>query len=163
MMQTPICVFCAKTNVLCDNCEKKIKDGAISKFDVDFSKYLYEKYDELDIEYVSSFLTKDFAILFFKGEVGTIVGKGGRNALELGKRFGKRVKVINLNMDIKQIISDILYPVTLLGMNTIFTSGGEISKIRLPKREMMRIPIDISSMEKILNNLLHKKIRITFE
>ena len=162
-MQTPICTFCAKTNVLCGHCEKKLKEGKISQTDIEISKYLYDKYPELNLEYVSSFITKDMAILFFKGNIGPIVGKGGREVLELGKKIGKRIKIINLDADIKKIISDIIYPVTLVGINTIFTNDGEISKIRLAKSDLMRIPFDINSLEKILFNLLNKKIRVAFE
>jgi len=162
-MQTPICEFCAKTDVLCEHCEKKMREGTISQFDVNFSKELYEKHGQLDIEYVSSFNAKDALVLFFKGDVGVIVGRGGRGALELGRKFGKRVKIINLNSDIKKVISDIIYPVNLLGLNTIFTADGEISKVRFSKRDLVKIPFDISSIEKILFKLLNKKIRIVFE
>ena len=162
-MQTPICEFCAKTDTLCGNCEKKLKDGTLTKLDVDFIKYLYERHLSLDIEYVSSFAARDAVVLFFKGEVGAIVGRGGKSAMELSKKFGKRVKVINLNNDIKKVISDIIYPVTLMGINTVFTQEGEVSKIRLAKKEMMSIPFDISSLEKILFNLMQKRIRISFE
>jgi transcription antitermination factor NusA-like protein len=162
-MQTPICTFCAKTSVLCDHCEKNLKEGKISQIDVDLSKYLYEKHTDLELEYVSSFNARDSVVLFFKGDIGRIVGKGGRSVLELSKKFGKRVKIINLNEDIKKVISDIIYPVSLLGINSVFTNDGEISKIRLEKKDLMRIPFDISSLEKILFQLLHKKIRIVFE
>jgi len=162
-MQTPICEFCAKTDTLCGNCEKKLRDGTLSRLDVDLSKYLYEKHPDLDLEYVSSFAARDAIVLFFKGEIGAIVGRGGKNAMELSKKFGKRVKIINLNTDIKKVISDIIYPVTLMGVNTVFTQKGEVSKIRLAKREMMSIPFDISSLEKILFNLMQKRIRISFE
>lgn len=162
-MQTPICEFCAKTDTLCGNCEKKLRDGALTKLDVDFIKYLYERHPDLDIEYVSSFAARDAVILFFKGEIGAIVGKGGKSAMELSKKFSKRVKIINLNNDIKKVISDITYPVTLMGINTVFTQEGEVSRIRLSKREMMSIPFDISSLEKILFSLMQKRIRISFE
>jgi len=162
-MQTPICTFCAKTNVLCDYCEKKLQEGKISQLDVELSKYLYEKYNELDMKYISSFNARDSIVLFFKGDIGPIVGKGGRSVLELSKKFGKRVKIIDLNADIKKIISDIIYPVSLLGINAVFTNEGEISKIRLDKKDLMRIPFDINSLEKILFQLLQKKIRVVFE
>jgi transcription antitermination factor NusA-like protein len=164
-MQTPICVFCAKTNTLCGNCDKKIKEGTLSQFDVDLSKYLYDKFGELDLEYVSSFLAKDMVVLFFRGNIGPIVGKAGRGALEIGRTLGngKRVKIINLKNDIKKIISDIIYPVTLVGINSVFSGDGEVSKIRFLRRDMARIPFEINSMEKILSKLLNKRIAIVFE
>ncbi|MEM2974719.1 MAG: hypothetical protein QW112_03820 [Candidatus Micrarchaeia archaeon] len=162
-MQIPICTFCVKADTLCTHCEGKLREGRISQLDVELSKYLYEKYGHLDIEYVSSFSTKDMAILFFKGNIAPIVGREGRGALEIGERIGKKVKIIDLNRDIKKVISDIIYPVALLGLNTIFTNEGEVSKIRLAKKDLVRIPFDINSMEKVLLGLMQRRIKIAFE
>lgn len=162
-MQTPVCSFCAKTDVLCEHCESRLKNKEISELDVEISKYLIDKYSEIEVEYVSSFQAKDFLLLFFKGNVGAIVGKNGKGAFEIGKKFGKKVKIIKLDSDTHQIITDIITPVELLGVNTLFTGEKEVYKIRLAKKDMVRIPFDIDSLQKILMKILKKEVQFVFE
>ena len=162
-MKTPICEICARTDTMCGSCETRLRGREINQADVDISKLLYKKYAEINAEYLSSFLTRDFAILSFRGNAGAIVGRGGRGAAEISTMIRKKVKIINLDNDVKKIISDILHPAILIGINEIFASDGEIYKIRVGKKDLSRLPIEIGSLEKLFMNILSKKVRVVFE
>lgn len=162
-MKTPICEICARTDTMCGSCETRLRGGEINQADVEISKLLYKKYAEIDAEYLSSFLTRNFAILSFRGNAGAIVGRGGRGAAEISTMISRKVKIINLDNDTKKIISDILHPAILVGINEIFATDGEIYKVRIRKKDFPRLPIDLGSLEKLFMNILSKRVRIVFE
>ena len=162
-MRTIICSFCAKSGVLCPACEAKLKSGEITKEDIEICKYLYSRFENVDAEYIGSFSTKNFLILLMKGDVGSIVGKSGKGVQEMKKKFGKKIKIINLDMDKNGIVSDLIYPATLIGINLLFKEGKEVLRIRIKKDDLMKIPIDITSLNKILSNIFKKDVLISFE
>lgn len=163
-MITPFCSICLKSGVLCQACEDRLK-GQLSQFDYDVCRYLCEKFDEVNtnVEYVSSFLAGNVALLFMRGNVGSIIGHDGTGVKELAAKFGKRIKIINVGSDIKTMIVDIINPLELLGINKLFKDGRERYKIRISKKNFMRLSFDITSLEKVLSRLLNADVMIAFE
>lgn len=162
-MRTPVCSVCAKSNALCQSCESKIKKGELAPVDVELSNFFHERYKDLDAEFVGSFTTKDFIILFMRGKVGAVVGRGGRGVSEISHKLGKRVKIVNLDDDIRRIASEIVFPAAVLGINTLFKENKEVVKVRIAKKNFGRIPIDITSLERVFLKLFSKTVQITFE
>lgn len=163
-MIAPFCSICLRSGVLCPACERKIKDqNQVSQFDYDVCRYLNEKFIDSNVEYVSSFLAGNVAILFMKGSVGAVIGREGSGARELSAKLGKRIKIINADSDMKNTISGIINPLELLGINTLFKNGVETCKIRVSKKNFAHISFDITSLEKILANLMKKQVMISFE
>ncbi len=163
LLKSPLCSFCIDSGTLCNACEKKLEDGMVTKLDLELIKFLNEKYHDFDVEYLSSFEGRDIIIIFMKGDIGGIVGKGGKGALELKKIFGKKIKIINMNGKIKEVVSDIIHPIKLVGINTVYKADKELIKIRFLKKDFAKMPIDINSLKKILFNLFDKDIEIVFE
>lgn len=163
-MIIPFCSICLKSGVLCQACEDKLK-GQLSRFDYDVCKYLCEKFGGVNanIEYVSSFLAGNMALLFVRGNVGSIIGHDGTGVKELAAKVGKRIKIVNLNSDMKTAIEDIINPLELLGINKLFKDGSEFYKIRISKKNFMQLSFDLTSLEKILEHLMNKRVMIAFE
>jgi len=165
-IKTPFCSVCLKSGVTCAACESNIKEK-YSQFDFDICKYLYEKFSKhnikSDLEYITSFRTKDAAILFMRGDIGSVIGHRGNGVKEISQKFGKRIKVVNLNNNIKDVISDIINPLELLGINKIFKDGTEKYKIRVSKKNIMQISFDIPTLEKVLNFLFNADVLLSFE
>ena len=162
-MKTPFCTLCLQSNVLCDFCDSKLSRGELTQLDIDLSNYLSENHDGLDAEYLSSFSSDKVLILFMRGDVGRVVGAGGKGAIKLSRLQNKRVKIINLGADLKSIISAILYPAKLVGVNTLFKDGSELSRVRVSRKESLRIPFDRKSLENVLAKVTAKKVRLVFE
>jgi transcription antitermination factor NusA-like protein len=92
-----------------------------------------------------------------------VIGREGSGARELSAKLGKRIKIINADSDLKNTIADIINPLELLGINTLFKNGAETCKIRVSKKNFAHISVDITSLEKILANLMKKQVMISFE
>lgn len=164
-MLTPICSECAKSGsveALCSACAAKLSSGQISEQDIAISNFLHTRYPELNIEFLSSFSTQKFLVLFMRGKVARIIGDGSSIAA-LEERVGKRIKIINIDHDVRRIVSDLIYPATLIGVNTLFGCGEESYKIRIAKEDLGRFPFEINALRPLLSMALKKEVQILFE
>jgi transcription antitermination factor NusA-like protein len=157
-MKTPFCDFCLKTNVLCKSCEERSKRNS-TEFKV--AKYLHDKFNDLDCELVSAQEIKDYCILFMKGEIKKIIGKEGKGVKEISKIANKKIKIIDLNSSREKIVEDLINPAKLSGISEVYGSK-EIVKVVIPKSDLVKLPFDITSIERILSEIFKKETKISF-
>lgn len=165
-METPICGICAKSETLCSGCKAKLKSGKITELDIQISSLLYKINEEHNLSLASFERAVDLGkvvLIFTKGDVGVLIGKEGKVVSKLSSALGKRVRIAQHSGDVKKTISDIIMPVRLLGVNTIFSPQGDYYRVRVPKSDLYAMPIDITSLEKILKSIMDAKVEISFE
>ncbi len=162
-MTLPICDICAKAGVLCNACELKLKEGRISKLDVELSKALYEVGGG-EIGFEGAIDTdKVIIVLAPKNDIGKIIGKGGDNIRLLSNKFGKQLRVIGTG-DMESAIYDFVAPAKILGINTVYKQNGEITKrVRIDKKDKKKLRMDIDEIQKVVESVTNDKIEITFE
>ncbi len=102
-------------------------------------------------------------LIFTRGDVGVLIGRDGKVVSELSHRLGKKVRIAEYTGDVKKTISDVVMPVKLIGINTIYSGGTKIQKVRLLRSEMRNLPVDIDTLEKALQSILGSKVLIQFE
>ncbi len=165
-METPICGTCAKTEELCSACRSKLKQGEITELDVQVSELLYKINEEHNLSLASFSRAIDLGkvvLILTKGEVGILIGREGKVVSRLSSALGKRVRIAQHSGDVKKTIGDIITPAKLLGINTIYAQGGQFYRIRVPKSDQHALPIDIPSLEKVLNSIMGAQVQISFE
>ncbi|OIO21481.1 hypothetical protein AUJ17_02305 [Candidatus Micrarchaeota archaeon CG1_02_47_40] len=165
-MKTPICELCGKTATLCSACRSKLKNGRITETDFRVATFLYQLNEGYNISGASFEHALDLGrvvLILTSGNVGLLIGKEGRVVSELSMHLGKKVRIAECSGDMKKTISDILLPVELLGINTVYTKDGECCRVRLPKAQIMRLPMDLDSLERILKSLLKKEVKLSLE
>lgn len=165
-METPICGICAKSEELCSGCRAKLKRGEITELDVQVSGLLYKINEEHNLSLASFTKAVDLGrvvLILTKGDVGVLIGRQGTVVSQLSSALGKRVRVAQHTGDMKKTIGDIIMPARLLGINTIYAPGGQCYRVRVPKTDQHAIPIDIPSLEKVLNSIMGSEVKISFE
>ncbi|MFH1285437.1 MAG: KH domain-containing protein [Candidatus Micrarchaeota archaeon] len=165
-MKTPICELCAKSGALCSGCEEKQKNGVITELDVTVSNLLYKLKDKYTLDSVQMVKALDLGrviLILTKSDVGVLIGKEGKVVSELSQTLGKKVRIAESTTDVKKAIYDILTPVKLLGVNTVYKNGETFYKVRILKSEIRHLPMDINTLEKALNSLMGSKVAIIFE
>lgn len=162
-MSLPICAICAKTGVLCNVCEEKLRDGKISELDVELSKILYEKGDG-ELGFDRAIDTKKFIIILTKKEnIGKIIGKSGDNIRQLSKELGKQVRVISTG-DLQQTIYDFVAPARILAINTVYRPDGTtLQRVKINKKDKKRLRMNVKEIEKLITSLFNDKVEISFE
>ncbi len=157
-MKTSFCDFCLKTNVLCKSCEERSKKNNL---EFKIAKHLYDKFKDLDCELISVYEIKDFCILLMKGEVKKIIGTKGRGAREISEIIGKKIKIIDLGSSREKMIEDLINPAELSSISEVYGSK-EIIKVVIPRSNLLKLPFDITSIEKILSDIFGKETKIYF-
>ncbi|MGQ9788415.1 MAG: hypothetical protein ACUVQM_03790 [Candidatus Hadarchaeaceae archaeon] len=167
-MQTPICKICLKSGILCQGCSQKIKEGKISKLELNVSLALFElskKHKELDQLIFKRAIDFDgLAILVVgAGQIPLLVGRRGKIVQELEKILKTKVRIIEEGSNEKKLIQDLLTPADVLGINILYTKSGDEHRVRVPHQHIRRLPTKKEKLEAALNKLTNKNYTIIFE
>ena len=168
-MKVPICSFCLKSGMYCSTCREKIERGEVSPLDLEVAKHLLElegRFPNLkDAEFRGAIETNNLIIIVVgSGEISNFIGPKGKIVRVLSDALRKKVRVIEGSSSTKKTIEDLLSPVGVLGVNTIWLPDGTLEKkVRVKKSDGRRLPTNVSSLEDIVYKITNEKIRIVFE
>jgi len=165
-MKTPVCDSDLKEGELCESCRKKLSDGRITQLDFDVALILYRINDRYNITNASFYKALDLGrvvLVLTRGEVGLLIGKQGKVVSEISASLGKKVRIAEASGDVKKTIADIIMPARLLGINKVFHEGREMTKVRIAREDLVHLPLDMGSLEKVLRSLLEDEVKISFE
>jgi len=159
---------CLKSSILCLGCENKVKEGKISPLDVKISRILFDlaKNDRgIDsINFKRSIEADDLiVILVEKGEISNVVGKGGRVVHRLEEALNSKIRVIEEGADIRKQVQDVLTPAKVLGINILYSGGGEEYRVRIPRAHLKLLPVSIDTFQAFFRKLTNKNIKLVFE
>jgi transcription antitermination factor NusA-like protein len=156
-MKTPFCEFCLKTGILCKSCEERRNSCGF-----EIAKYLYDKFKNLNCELISIYEIKDYCILFMKGEIGPVIGSGGRAIREMSHISKRKIKIIDICSEREKIAEDLINPARLKEIREVY-GKKEMLLVAIPKSDLARLPFDIGSIERILSDAFRKETKIAFE
>ena len=160
--------MCLKSSILCLGCENKVKEGKISPLDVKISRILFDlaKNDRgIDsINFKRAIEADDLiVILVGKGEISNVVGKGGRVVHRLEEALNSKIRVIEEGADIRKQVQDVLTPAKVLGINILYSGGGEEYRVRIPRAHLKLLPASIDTFQAFFRKLTNKNIKLVFE
>ncbi len=165
-MQSPLCEVCLNSDILCAGCSGKLEAGELTQEAIGVSRFLFGMRDKakgLDDARIKSIISTDILLLVTgKGDVAKVVGKGGMVVKALAKQFNKNVKVLEEG-EFKPFISDLLYPVSISGINILYKPDCEIHRIRAPLHQKSKLHISEGAFSNIVEELYRKKVEIFFE
>jgi len=168
-MKTPICDICLKSGILCSGCREKLSSGLITDLDVLVSKQLFLLSGEYNIPrtitFFKAFEEGGAVIVVVNAEdVGSIIGKGGKIIKQLQRNIGQKVRVVAHTTDSKKIAEDLLYPARVTGVNRLYLPSGEIrKKLRIHMRDKKKLPMDLKSVETIIQKMTNESVEIIAE
>ncbi|MEX2707199.1 MAG: transcription elongation factor NusA [Candidatus Freyrarchaeum guaymaensis] len=165
----PICSFCLKSGIYCSTCREKIEKGEVTPLDLEIAKQLLElenRFPNLkEAEFRRSVETNNLVIIVVgPGDISHFIGPKGKIVKILSDRLKKKIRVIEGDSSTKKTIEDILSPVSVLGVNTIWLPDGTLEKkVRIRKSDIRRLPTSVSTLEEVVHKLTNEKVRIVFE
>lgn len=166
-MKIPICHFCAKSKILCPICQDKLSKGEISQADIEVSEILIEleeKYPHIkDITLVKAVKPNSNTILALyisKDELRQVLNKISK---EIQDKKGILLKFVKKTSSIRKMIDDIISPVKVVSINTIWLPDGSWeSNIYISPRDRKKLPLPPELVEKVVYDLINEKIHIMF-
>ncbi len=162
-MKKPFCDFCIKTRVLCPKCQGLIDSGEYSWLDVDVVDALMKlekKYNLADVEYVKAYETDAFIVVVLRGYKK--LPKGAQIQLEkdLSAAVGRNVKIVEKG-SVNEIIAQLVSPARLLTISTSWLPDGTSETVvKIPSRELRRLPVRPEKLQEILNRIIGSTIKI---
>ncbi len=164
MVKAPICEVCQRSDVLCPVDEEKLRRGEISELDVKISRILYQldrKYRiGPDFEFVRAFDMGSFILVLVRGEVGRLIGKGGKVLRAFRQAVGKPVRIVEVGVDLKKTLQDLFGNVRVLGIDLVFRPEGQVYRIRVPRKELRYLSFPYADVTRALGILLDKPYEI---
>lgn len=164
-MKTVLCGNDLKREVLCRECQRRLDAGEISDLDVKVSKLLYrmsKKFFEPDIEFRKALDLDEIIVLACTGDIGLLIGRGGKIVGEMSRELGKKVRIIEKNSDEKKMAQDLAGAARILGVNKVFRKDGEELKIMLAEADRGRLFTTPENLEKAMRILLNAKVTTEF-
>lgn len=158
-----------KTGILCPRCQRLVETGKVMKEEIPVMKSLIELEEEKDfkqlkeISYVRSIVGKDLIVIIVKsGSADPLTLK--RAAKALSDLLGKRVQIVEQTGDLKRLAAELLSPVRINGVNTVWLPDGSTEYIvRISRYEIKSLPSKIEVLEEILTKMLGSPARIRAE
>ena len=165
-MKTPVCESCIETNSLCQGCQQKLDSGELSEIDLTLSRVLYQHRADLpsgeNVGFQKTMPLGDL-LLVFTETPAALIGRGGKIVNALGKEVNKKIKVIDVNSGAQEQFSEVLLPAKLLGVNQVFKGGETEYRIRVSRKDAMRLPVTLSELNTVAEKLFGKKATVVFE
>ncbi len=168
-MILPVCQTCLRSGVLCQQCQQKIDDGEISSLDFELMKLLIELENSIpvikNVSFQKSTGTDSLVVIQLSRKSVRLIGEQrGKITDELSKRLGRKVRIVEKSNKPKRIAEDLLQPVRVKGVNTIWLPDGTSEIIiRLLEEDREKLPVAENDLQTAFETLLGGYIRITFE
>ena len=165
MVRGPVCREDIKHGKLCKICEAKLKAGQITETDFELMKAI-EKLENkkflIATEIVRTFELEGILLVFARGNVGALIGKEGKNVKQLEQELVKKIRIIELGKEKKEVIQQVLGRANLLAVNKVFKPESEELKAIVDSRDRQKIEPQKERIEEILQKLLKTPIEIAF-
>ncbi|MFH0927412.1 MAG: KH domain-containing protein [Candidatus Micrarchaeota archaeon] len=165
-MLTPICKSCAWTKALCPECRQKADAGAIKPLDIEISRILYRINETHNISRASFLNSADFGdvvIILTDSEPGILIGRRGKVVSAISLALGRKVRVVKKDNDIKRLVSDLVSPARLIGINASFSDGQEKLKVRICPPPGKRLYIGKETLQSVIKSWIEKDVEVFIE
>ena len=169
MVKTILDAFCVKSGTWCRKCQEKIEKGQITDLDLKIIRLLtdLEKQNPAlqDVTYQKAVEAENNVIILVdKRDIGKILSAGAKTVHAISESLGKKVKILSYGGDDRQFLEDLLTPLAILTLNTIWIPDGTTeTKVILSGREPRRMPVDLEMAKGLAKHLRDMSLRIEFE
>ncbi len=142
-IKLPICTFDAKTGILCGNCESRLRNGEITRADVEASKALIRLADKIGelsrVTFRRAFEARGSHVLEFEqSDIPLLRSNPGLKA-ELQGALGGKVWIVGAGGSERKFLEDVFFPSRVLTVNTVWLpDGGKRTKVIVPGRRTER-------------------------
>jgi transcription antitermination factor NusA-like protein len=169
MVKTILDAFCVKSGTWCRKCQERIEKGQITPLDLKIIRLLTELEKQnpalQDVTYQKAVDTENnIAVLVDKRDMDKFFSNGAKTVHALSESLGKNVKILSYGGDDRQFLEDLLNPLSILTLNTIWIPDGTTeTKVILSGREPRRMPVDLEIAKGLAKQLRNMSLRVEFE
>lgn len=165
VMKTPICNFDAKTGILCNKCDSRLKLGHITEGDVQASikmAKLAQKNQDIDkFTLVAAHNIDDEIILIMKNSDVTVIRSNEKIMDLIKKEFDNKVWFVESGASDKRFLENILFPLKISLMNMVWLpDGNKLTKIIVSNYN--KIDVQVKKIQEIARKIKNIEVIIEF-
>ncbi len=155
-MKVPICIFDAKTGVLCPKCESRLKNGELSKIDVECSIKLIKlsvKNQDIDrLNLIGSQKIDEDYVLILKDSNLSNINSNDKLISSVEKEFNGKVWFVEANSSIRRFLENLFFPIRILKTNMIWLpDGNQVTQVTIESKDYEKSFNLIEKIKKIVN------------
>jgi len=155
-LRLPICIFDAKTGVLCPKCESRLKNGELSKIDVECSIKLIklsDKNQDIDkLNLIGSQKIDEDYVLILKDSNVTHINSNDKLISSIEKEFNGKVWFVEANSSVRKILENLFFPIRILKTNMIWLpDGNQVTQVTIESKDYEKFFSKIEKVKKIVN------------
>jgi transcription antitermination factor NusA-like protein len=155
-LKVPICIFDAKTGVLCPKCESRLKNGELSKSDVECSikliKLSHKNQDIDNFNLISSQKIDEDYILILKDSNVSHINSNDKLINSVEKEFNGKVWFVEANSSIRRFLENLFFPIRILKTNMIWLpDGNQVTQVTIESKDFEKFFSIIEKIKKIVN------------
>ena len=155
-MRLPICIFDAKTGVLCPKCESRLKNGELSKTDVECSIKLIKlsnKNQDIDkLNLIGSQKIDEDYVLILKDSNVSHINSNDKLISSIEKEFNGKVWFVEANSSVRKILENLFFPIRILKTNMIWLpDGNQVTQVTIESKDYEKFFSIIEKIKKIVN------------
>ena len=157
-MRVPICIFDAKTGVLCPKCENRLRNGELSKIDVESSIKLIKlslKNQEIDkLNLIGSQKIEDDYVLILKDSNVGHINSNEKLISSVEKEFNGKVWFVEANSSIRRFLENLFFPIRILKTNMVWLpDGNQVTQVTIENKDYEKIARMVEKIKKIVHIL----------
>jgi hypothetical protein len=155
-LRLPICIFDAKTGVLCPKCESRLKNGELSKIDVDCSIKLIKlsnKNQDIDkLNLIKSQKIDEDYVLILKDSNVSHINSNDKLISSIEKEFNGKVWFVEANSSVRKILENLFFPIRILKTNMIWLpDGNQVTQVTIESKDYEKFFSIIEKIKRIVN------------
>jgi len=155
-LRLPICIFDAKTGVLCPKCEIRLKNGELSKIDVECSIKLIKlsnKNQDIDkLNLIGSQKIDEDYVLILKDSNVSHINSNDKLISSIEKEFNGKVWFVEANSSVRKILENLFFPIRILKTNMIWLpDGNQVTQVTIESKDYEKSFSIIEKIKKIVN------------
>ena len=164
ILYLPVSIEETKKGELSEETRKKLREGKLSKIDLEVAKAIYEVAKEKNltgIGFEKAIEIGDIIIITTKQNIGLLIGRGGSVAAALSKKLNKKIRVIEHSDTPHKLVTDLIKPALLKGINVKYTKEGKVLKVRIDNPE--KLPMHEETLKIALKQLFGSDVELVYE
>jgi hypothetical protein len=155
-LRLPICIFDAKTGVLCPKCESRLKNGELSKIDVECSIKLIKlsnKNQDIDkLNLIGSQKIDEDYVLILKDSNVSHINSNDKLISSIEKEFNGKVWFVEANSSVRKILENLFFPIRILKTNMIWLpDGNQVTQVTIESKDYEKFFRIIEKIKRIVN------------
>ena len=166
-MRLPVCTFDIESDMLCPNCQARLERGEITKFDIEFSKWLLDREKEHpnleNLAVLKAAIAGDRLILVVKKKNKELLLSEESLIHEMAKRFGELI-VIEGPAKLRTVVREFISPANEVGVNSLYSADGtKESIVILREADRERIKYSREELRFIISAIMNESVLFEFQ